>query len=153
MSIANEKKVPAFQKFLEKNPFIKTIDLNRRKQLMKAFKTNKNENDFNTHLTKLFSHFQIQSKDNDPKQEDDKKSESSKDKDNDKSTLNNSFFQIAETQNIEDLKESEISEKLYQKIRYDDREIWDTLNPREVEIKKQIANKKKRNCISRATHS
>ena len=136
MSVPAEKKVPLFERFLEKNPFIKTIELNRRKQLMKAFKTKKNTNDFGSHLSKLYSHFQIQSKSNEPiiQETVEEKTEASK---ND--TINNSFFQIAET-NVEDLKESEISEKFFQKIRYDDREIWDSYNPREAEIKKQIAN-------------
>ena len=66
MSVPAEKKVPLFERFLEKNPFIKTIELNRRKQLMKAFKTKKNTNDFGSHLSKLYSHFQIQSKSNEP---------------------------------------------------------------------------------------
>ena len=136
MSVPTEKKVPMFERFLEKNPFIKTIDLNRRKQLMKTYKTKKNTNDFNSHLSKLYSHFQVQSKSNEPIIQEtlEEKTEVSK---ND--TLNNSFFQIAET-NVEDLKESEISEKFFQKIRYDDREVWDSYNPREAEIKKQIAN-------------
>ena len=135
MSVPTEKKVPLFERFLEKNPFIKTIDLNRRKQLLKAYKPKKNTNDFDSHLSKLYSHFQIQSKGNEPFiPETEEKSEGSK-----HDTLNNSFFQIAET-NVEDLKESMISDKFFQKIRYDDREIWDSLNPREVEIKKQIAN-------------
>lgn len=138
-----QKSNPLFEKFLNKNPFIQTIDLNKRKQLLKAFSSKKNTLDFNNLLIKLYSHFQIQSKNPNNLENienfqnlNEKSSIFSEDE---KNTRNNSFFQIPDSENIDDLKESEISDQYYKKTMYEDREIWESLNPRELEIKKQLA--------------
>lgn len=141
----DSKANPLFDKFLNKNPFIQTIDINKRKQLIKNYQVKKNTKDFENLLSKIDSHFHIQLKSSTIGNlqnfqiidEENKSHESSK-KDN--LSQNNSYFQIPETENIDDLKESEIFDKFYQKIRYDDREIWNDLSLRELEIKKQLAS-------------
>ena len=134
-----EKNNPAFERFLNKNSFVQGLDVNRRKILLKNFKSKKNTNDFDNHLNKLYHYFQINGKMGEIQGIQETENKNSSDKD-EKETQNNSFFQIAETVNVDDLKESEITEKFFIKIKYDDRNIWDSLNPREVEIKKQLAN-------------
>lgn len=136
---------PLFDKFLDKNPFIKTIDLNKRKLLIKNFKIKKNNQDFHTLLSKLDSHFHIKgntsnNNKNNAQIIEEEKNSSIASPPKDDLSQNNSYFQIPETENIDDLKESEIFDKFYQKIMYGDREIWDKLSLRELEIKKQLAS-------------
>ena len=125
--------------FLEKSPFIKTIQPTTRKKLAKNVIIGKNDKDFHNFLYKLNNHFslsKIQKGEtgkiigvtNDQEKKSSSPSNSQK----------NSFFETEQEQ-IE-YNEQEIAEDIFKKILADEKTNWDNYSFKEKDWKKEIAN-------------
>lgn len=125
--------------FLEKNPFIKTIQPTTRQKLAKNVIIGKNDKDFLSFLSKVNNHFSL-SKIQKVETEKaiiaanhlEKKTWSSP------NSQKNSFFEIEEEQ--VEYNEQEIAEDLFKKILADEKAVWDNYSYKEKDWKKEIAN-------------
>lgn len=123
--------------FLEKSPFIKTLQPTARKKLAKNAIIGKNDKDFHNFLFKLNHHFslsKIQKGENVISVANDQERKSSSSPNSQK----NSFFETEQDQ-IE-YNEQEIAEDIFKKMLADEKAIWDQYSFKEKDWKKEIAN-------------